>query len=50
LVAQMHEQVVITIELFVQGQHRHYLPQTAAILHGPRSKATRPGIGPVPVR
>ena len=35
LVAQMHEQVVITIELFVQGQHRHYLPKCRYFTRAP---------------
>ena len=45
LVAQMHEQVVITIELFVQGQHKHYTPQTYAILQCTALKLTPDSTG-----
>jgi hypothetical protein len=38
LVEQMHEQVVISIELFVQGQHRHYMPKVTPFYTVPRSK------------
>ena len=37
-VAQMHEQVFITIELLVQGWQKRLWTQSAAILHGVRTK------------